>query len=68
VLERLEAEAREAKKGLWADPAPIPPWVYRKTRRDQAPDLSDLVPLDAQTESVEASRDRHVEAALTEYA
>ncbi len=26
VLERLEAEARAAKKGLWRDPAPIPPW------------------------------------------
>ena len=68
MLEGLEHEAREGRKGLWIDPAPIPPWVYRKTSRDQAPDLSDLVPLDAQTESVEASRDRHVEAALTEYA
>jgi len=30
VLEGLEKEAREARKGLWVDPAPIPPWVYRK--------------------------------------
>ena len=30
VLEGLEKDARAAKKGLWADPAPIPPWVYRK--------------------------------------
>src|SRR5262249_9524527 len=29
-LESLEKEARDAKKGLWADPAPIPPWVYGK--------------------------------------
>jgi len=32
-LERLENEAREAKKGLWNDPAPIPPWIYRKARQ-----------------------------------
>jgi len=25
-LEKLESEARAAKKGLWVDPAPIPPW------------------------------------------
>jgi len=29
VLEELEREAREAKKELWVDPVPIPPWVYR---------------------------------------
>jgi micrococcal nuclease len=33
VLEGLEKEARERRKGLWADPASIPPWVYRKARR-----------------------------------
>ncbi|HEX4967718.1 MAG TPA: thermonuclease family protein [Nitrospiraceae bacterium] len=33
VLEGLEREARETKKGLWVDPAPIPPWIYRKTSR-----------------------------------
>jgi endonuclease YncB( thermonuclease family) len=26
VLEGLEKETREAKKGLWADPQPVPPW------------------------------------------
>ncbi|MEP6959634.1 MAG: thermonuclease family protein [Nitrospirota bacterium] len=49
-LETLEKSAREAKKGLWVDPAPIPPWVYRKARRGQSLDLSGLVPLDAETE------------------
>jgi len=56
VLDGLEKQAREAKKGLWADPAPMPPWVYRKARRGQTLDLSDLVPLDAETECRAASR------------
>ena len=30
VLEGLEKEAREAKKGLWAAPQPVPPWEWRK--------------------------------------
>ena len=29
VLEGLEQEAREVRKGLWAEPQPVPPW--RKT-------------------------------------
>ena len=32
-LEKLEKDAREGKKGLWVDPAPISPWVYRKAIR-----------------------------------
>ena len=28
-LERLETEAREASRGLWADPQPVPPWEWR---------------------------------------
>jgi endonuclease YncB( thermonuclease family) len=28
-LEGLELEAREAKKGLWADPQLVPPWEWR---------------------------------------
>ena len=55
-LEKLEKEAREAKKGLWVDPAPIPPWVYRKARRGQSLDLSDLVPLENETEGSTANR------------
>ena len=33
VLETLETEAREAKRGLWADPQPVPPWEWRKRGR-----------------------------------
>jgi micrococcal nuclease len=32
VLEGLEKEAREARKGLWANPQPVPQWVLRKAR------------------------------------
>ena len=33
VLEGLEKEAGEAKKGLWADPQPMPPWGGEKEPR-----------------------------------
>jgi micrococcal nuclease len=36
-LKRLEAEAREAKRGLWADPEPVPPWERRAMLRQQEP-------------------------------
>jgi transposase-like protein len=32
VLEGLEKQAREAQRGLWADPQPVPPWEWRKRR------------------------------------
>ena len=28
-----EIEARDAKRGLWYDPEPIPPWEYRHAKR-----------------------------------
>jgi len=55
-LETLEKDARDAKVGLWADPAPIPPWVYRKARRGQSLDLSDMMPLDAEAEGSTSTR------------
>lgn len=33
-LLRIEASAREAKLGLWADPAPVPPWEWRRLKRE----------------------------------
>jgi endonuclease YncB( thermonuclease family) len=35
TLAQLEAEARAAKRGLWADAAPVPPWAWRKARASQ---------------------------------
>ena len=32
-LARLQAEARAARRGLWADARPVPPWEWRRQRR-----------------------------------
>ena len=32
-LGKAEAEAKAGKKGLWADPNPVPPWEFRKTEK-----------------------------------
>ena len=32
-LAELETLARKQKKGLWADPNPIPPWEWRKRKK-----------------------------------
>jgi endonuclease YncB( thermonuclease family) len=37
TLARLEAEARAARRGLWSEPHPVPPWVWRRPKRDAAP-------------------------------
>lgn len=29
-LYRLQNEAKAAKRGLWADPSPVPPWEWRR--------------------------------------
>ncbi|EHL99403.1 nuclease-like protein [Acetobacteraceae bacterium AT-5844] len=32
-LPRLEAEAKAARRGLWRDAKPVPPWEWRRNRR-----------------------------------
>jgi len=44
VLEGLEKGAREAKKELWVDPAPVPPWVYRNISRAAKSIFSPVAP------------------------
>jgi micrococcal nuclease len=36
TLAQLEADARTAKRGLWADAHPVPPWEWRKGQRASA--------------------------------
>lgn len=31
-LIQLEAEARAARRGLWVDPAPVEPWLFRRNK------------------------------------
>ncbi len=35
TLAEIEAEARAARRGLWADPHPVSPWAYRKQYRSR---------------------------------
>ena len=37
TLENLEREARAAKRGLWVEADPTPPWEFRRTRSAPAP-------------------------------
>ena len=31
----VEQAARRARKGLWADPNPMPPWEWRKSEKER---------------------------------
>ena len=35
LLTALEMEARAAKKGLWSEPNPVPPWKFREQAADE---------------------------------
>lgn len=32
-LYAIQATAKEARAGLWVDPSPIPPWIWRRQSR-----------------------------------
>ena len=38
-----ELEARRHKLGLWHDPNPVPPWVYRQAKRKHMNDMESFV-------------------------
>ena len=42
-LARLESEARTAKRGLWSQPNPVPPWSWRKGQGRSQPQTSGVV-------------------------
>lgn len=37
ILEELERRARAERSGLWGDPHPVPPWLYRQLTADAYP-------------------------------
>lgn len=47
----IEQEAREARRGLWSDPHPMPPWEYRHGGRERSKEV------DAPTGSERQARD-----------
>jgi endonuclease YncB( thermonuclease family) len=45
ALLRLEREAGDARRGLWSDPAPVPPWEWRKNSKSMGqPGIYGLAP------------------------
>jgi endonuclease YncB( thermonuclease family) len=36
LYELAEDDARQAKRGLWTEPQPVPPWEWRRTQRRPA--------------------------------
>lgn len=40
TLYAIQDEARAARRGLWSDAAPVPPWEWRAQHRREAPPKS----------------------------
>jgi hypothetical protein len=60
-LARLEAEAKSAKRGLWSQPHPVPPWEWRKgTLVADLVDLLGLAPTDIEAVGSVEDQARHI--------
>lgn len=57
-LAALEAEARKEKRGLWADPNPIPPWEWRRGNRGEAVKSDDKEETKEETEDTGRCMDK----------
>ena len=45
-----EREARRDRRGLWHDPNPVPPWEFRKAKRER---LKEMKPLTDKSDSID---------------
>jgi endonuclease YncB( thermonuclease family) len=51
TLQRLETEARTAKRGLWIDPHPLPPWEFQKYRENSKRSITHVANTDTMVRS-----------------
>jgi endonuclease YncB( thermonuclease family) len=56
TLAQLEAEAHAAKRGLWADAHPVPPWEWRKGQRASSTAVSAPAAVSPTPESIIGNR------------
>ena len=67
-IERAEQDARQARRGLWAQPDPVPPWEWKKTPSDlaleRAQKVNDYIKLNNQLMLESIGRSEADEAAV----